>query len=204
MWPTRGRRKRGVRGSRRSPLMAGFGVILNPHASGNRRRPRRLERFCSIVGTDGEVVATRDLADVEQTLRRFHESEFDIIAVCGGDGSFYHVVSRIVRIWGSAALPLLLPLRGGTINNLARTIRARRRRPESMLAHVVKDFRQGRTHEITYRDLIEVNGVDYGYIVGAGLITNFLRLYYSGKNPARRGLSVCSRFSGSRTSSGRL
>lgn len=163
--------------------MPGIGVIVNPHASGNRRRPRRLARFRSIVGGDGEVVATRDLDDLEGTLGRFHERGFDIIAVCGGDGSFYHVVTRVVRIWGAETLPLLLPLRGGTINNLARTIRSRRRRAESMLAHVVKDFRQGRTHEITYRDLISVNDGDYGYIIGAGLITNFLRLYYSGKKP---------------------
>ena len=163
--------------------MAGIGVIVNPRAAGNRRRPHRIERFRAILGDDGEVVATRDLADLEATLVRFHDRDFDIVAVCGGDGSFYHAVSRLVRIWGGDALPLLLPLRGGTINNLSRTIRARRRRPESMLAHVVKDYRQGHTHEITQRDLINVNGTDYGYIVGAGLIVNFLRLYYSGKNP---------------------
>jgi diacylglycerol kinase family enzyme len=164
-------------------LMAGIGVILNPHASGNRRRPHRIERFRAIVGEDGEVVATRDLADLERTLERFHDRAFEIVAVCGGDGSFYHAVSCMVRIWGDASMPLLLPLRGGTINNLARTIRSRRRRAESMLAHVVKDYRQGRTHEVTYRDLIRVNESDYGYIVGCGLIVNFLRLYYSGKTP---------------------
>ena len=163
--------------------MAGIGVLINPHASGNRRRPGRAERFRTIVGNDGEVVATRDLAHVDETLARFHERDVDIIAVCGGDGSFYHVVSRVVKIWGPQSIPLLLPLRGGTINNLSRTIRARRRRPESMLSHVLKDYRQGRTHEITQRDLIAVNGTDYGYIVGAGLIVNFLRLYYSGRNP---------------------
>jgi len=163
--------------------MGGIGVVLNPHASGNRRRPGRVDRFQTIVGNDGEVVATRDLADLDATLARLHERKVDILAVCGGDGSFYHVVSRVVRIWGAGAIPLLLPLRGGTINNLSRTIRARRRRPESMLAHVVKDYRQGRTHEVTQRDLIAINGSDYGYIVGAGLIVNFLRLYYSGRKP---------------------
>ena len=69
------------------------------------------------------------------------------------------------------------------LEDAARTLGARRKRPESMLAHVVKDFRQGRIHEVTERDLILVNGEHYGYIVGAGLIVNFLRLYYSGKNP---------------------
>ena len=163
--------------------MPGIGVIINPHASGNRHSPRRVARFKSIVGEDGEVVATTDLAELDAVLERFRDSGVEIIAVCGGDGSFFHAISRVVPLWGERELPLLLPLRAGTINNLARTIGARRRRAESMLAHVVKDYRQGRTHEVTQRNLIRVNGEHYGYIVGAGLITNFLRLYYSGRKP---------------------
>jgi len=163
--------------------MPGIGVIVNPHASGNRRRPRRMARFRDLVGTDGEVVATSSLAELDSALSRFREADVDILAVCGGDGSFYHAVSRVVRIWKDHELPLLLPLRAGTINNLSRTIGARRRRAESMLGHVVKDYRQGRTHVVTQRDLIRVNGDDYGYIIGAGLIVNFLRLYYSGRKP---------------------
>jgi len=163
--------------------MAGIGVIVNPHARGNRHRLRRVGRFQSILGDDGEVVATANLDELEAALRGFRQREVEVVAVCGGDGSFYHALSRIIAIWGEDNLPLLLPLRGGTINNLARTIGSRRRRPESMLAHVVRDYRGGRTHEVTQRDLILVNGKDYGYIIGAGLITNFLRLYYSGRRP---------------------
>ncbi len=163
--------------------MAGIGVIINPHASGNRRHPGRVERFRRIVGNDGVVHATKDLTELDAALAALHERGIDILAVCGGDGSFYHVVSRALSLWGEASLPLLLPLRGGTINNLARTIGARRKRAESMLAHVVKDYRQGKTHEVTRRDLIRINGDQYGYIVGTGLIVNFLRLYYSGRRP---------------------
>ncbi len=163
--------------------MAGIGVIVNAHASGNRRKPKRVTVFASIVGQDGFVVATETLEQLEAALVEFHERRIDILAVCGGDGSFYHAVSAAVGIWGEHDLPLLLPLRGGTINNLSRTIGARRRRPESMLAHVVKDYRQGKTHEVTERNLIKVNGRSYGYIVGTGLIVNFLRLYYSGNKP---------------------
>ncbi|TFH25661.1 MAG: hypothetical protein E4H03_00085 [Myxococcales bacterium] len=175
--------------------MGGIGIIVNPRASGNKRRPGRVARFESIVGDDGEVIATSDLAELDAALVRFRDDRAEIVAVCGGDGSFFHVISRMVRLWGERPLPLLLPLRAGTINNLARTIGARRRCAESMLAHVIKDYRQGRTHEVTERNLICVNGEHYGYIVGAGLITNFLRLYYSGRKPgplrAFGLLSVC-------------
>ena len=163
--------------------MGGIGVIVNPHASGNKRRPRRVSRFRAIVGDDGEVFETTDLQHLDKVLIELREREVEILAVCGGDGSFFHAVSRVISLWEARPLPLLLPLRAGTINNLARTLGARRRRAESMLAHVVKDYRQGQTHEIVQRDLIRVNGEHYGYIFGAGLITNFLRLYYSGRRP---------------------
>lgn len=163
--------------------MGGFGVIINPHARGNARNPSRLDRFRQIVGDDGVVFATADLDELDVRLRELRDKRIEILAVCGGDGSFHHVIGRAIELWGTDNLPLLLPLRGGTINNLSRTIRARRRRAESMLAHVVKDYRQGRTHEVTQRDLIFVNNERYGYIIGAGLIVNFLQLYYAGTRP---------------------
>ncbi len=163
--------------------MAGIGVIINVNAAGNRRRPRRAHRFRDIVGAEGFVEATRDLRELEAALKDFKQREIDILAVCGGDGSFFHAVSRTIEIWGADSMPLLLPLRAGTINNLSRSIGARRKRAESMLAHVVKDYRYGRTHEITERELICVNGEYYGYIIGAALVTNFLKLYYSGRKP---------------------
>ena len=163
--------------------MAGIGVIVNPHARGNRRRPHRVARFETIVGDDGRVVATADLDAMERTLREFRAAGIDILAVCGGDGSMYHVVSCALEVWEDQSLPLLLPLRGGTINNLSRSLGARRRRAESMLAHVVKDYRRGRTHDTVDGDLIRVNGGKYGHIVGTGMIVHFLRLYYSGRRP---------------------
>ena len=163
--------------------MGGFGVIINPHARGNERNPSREKRFKAIVGDDGLVFATVDLDDLDRRLTELHARRVEVLAVCGGDGSFQHVIGRAIELWGADNLPLLLPLRGGTINNLSRTIKARRRRPESMLAHVVKDYRQGRTHAVTQRDLILVNGKHYGYIIGAGLIVNFLQLYYAGARP---------------------
>ena len=110
--------------------MAGIGVVVNPYARGNKRKPNRAGRLQTLLGEDGLVVATRNFDELDATLRRFREIGIDILAVCGGDGSFYHVVTRALTIWGDDKLPLLLPLRGGTINNLARTIGSRRRRPE--------------------------------------------------------------------------
>ena len=69
--------------------MGGIGVIVNPHASGNKRRPRRVSRFQAIVGDDGEVFETTDLQHLDEVLIGLREREIKILAVCGGDGSFF-------------------------------------------------------------------------------------------------------------------
>ena len=163
--------------------MAGIGVVINPHARGNRRKPRRRKLFEAIVGDVGTVVETGDLQELDAALAAFHAGNIEVLAVCGGDGSVFHLLSRAIDLWGEDALPPLLPLRGGTINNLSRSIGARIRRPEAMLAHVVEGLRGGRAPVLAHRDLIRVNRRDYGYVVGVGAVVRFLDLYYRARRP---------------------
>ncbi len=162
--------------------MGGIGVVLNPNAAGNRGAGREVDRFREIVADNGEVVVTADLAELEVALRRFHDRGFDLVAVCGGDGSMCHAVSRVVQIWGEWRLPDFVALRGGTINNIARTVGGPAR-PDAMLQGIVAAYTGGRPFASVDRPLIRVNGSLYGNVVGAGLITGFLEHYYRGRNP---------------------
>lgn len=162
--------------------MGGIGVVLNPNAAGNRGRGREVDRLGEIVAGSGEVAVTANLAELELTLRRFHQCGFDVIAVCGGDGSMCHTVSRVVQIWGEWRLPDFVALRGGTINNIARTIGGPAR-PDEMLEGIVAAYEAGRPLAGVERPLIRVNGSLYGNVVGAGLITGFLEHYYRARNP---------------------
>jgi len=82
-------------------------------------------------------------------------------------------------VYGDAPLPLLLPLRAGTINYVADAIGGRRGRPEHVLGRVVRDYRQGRLYETTERDLLCVNGGEHGFVLSFGTAVNYLRLYYA-------------------------
>ncbi|MGH7896179.1 MAG: diacylglycerol/lipid kinase family protein, partial [Candidatus Binatia bacterium] len=159
--------------------MPGIGVVVNPHAGGNGRRPDRARRFEEIVGNAGTVRVTPDLASIEQVAREFAGACVDIVAVCGGDGSHFRTLSALRRAYGTATLPLFLPLRAGTMNYIARSIACMRGRPEHVLAHVVHDYRHGRTHDVVERHLLVVNDEHAGFVVGCGVIVNYLRLYYS-------------------------
>ena len=163
--------------------MPGIGVVVNPHAGSNRRRPERARKFAEIVGDQGMVRVTPDLAAIEEVAREFAAARIDILAVCGGDGSHFRTLSALRRAYPNGELPLFLPLRAGTMNYIARSIGCMRGGPEHVLAHVVHDYRHGRTHDVVERHLLVVNREHAGFVFGCGVIVNYLQLYYSQPKP---------------------
>jgi len=160
--------------------VAGIGVVVNPHARKNRRSRDRVEQFSETVGNDGLVCLTESLEELEELAQEFRRRQIDLLAICGGDGSFFRALSAMVRVYGDAPLPMFLPLRAGSMNTLARSVGCRHGSPERVLVSILADYRAGRPFECTERHLIQVNGEHFGFMVGAGAIVNFLRVYYGG------------------------
>ena len=163
--------------------MPGIGVVVNPYAKANLRRQDRVHRLQEILGDDGWVEQTNGVRAIDDTAKRFRERGIDILAVCGGDGSYHCTLTGFRAVYKDAPLPMLLPLRAGTINYLADAIGGRRGKPEQVLARVVRDHRKGRTHETTERDLLRVNGREHGFLLSFGTAVNFLRIYYAMEQP---------------------
>jgi diacylglycerol kinase (ATP) len=163
--------------------MPGIGVVVNPYAKANLRRSDRVERLQALLGDDGWVEQTNGVGAIDDTARRFRERGIDILAICGGDGTLFRTVTAFQRIYGSESLPMLLPLRAGTMNVVAAAIHEIHGGPERVLAHVLHDYRHGRTHDTVERELMAVNGEEFGFLFGLGLIVNFLRAYYMSPKP---------------------
>ncbi len=162
--------------------MSGIGVIVNPHARANRNGGTdRARRLAELVGSDGSVRVTESLPAIEEVARDFRDRGTEILAICGGDGSYHCTLTGFRRVYGDAPLPLLLPLRAGTINYVADAIGGRRGAPEQVLARVVRDYRRGHVYETTERDLLRVNGAEHGFVLSFGTAVNYLRLYYGGE-----------------------
>lgn len=166
--------------------MPGIGVVLNPHARANRRSGDRMQLFTETVGDDGLVRQTSSLQEMEELARELRARGIDILAICGGDGSFFRTLSAVVRAYGNDALPHFLPLRAGSMNTIARSVGCRRGSPERVLAQTVADYRAGRPFELTERHLVQVNGEHFGFMVGAGVVVNFLQVYYATGKPGPR------------------
>ena len=158
------------------------GVVVNPAAAGAARGGSLVDVLAAAVGGDGEVVATHDLAELDRTLERFRDDGVTVLAACGGDGTYYHVLRSAVRVWQGGELPSFVPLPGGTINNLTHSLGVGGT-PASVLARVLDGLRGRSKPHRRPLTLLRVNADDYGYIVGAGLIAGFLDLYYEGRRP---------------------
>ncbi len=126
---------------------------------------------------------TPDLASIDHVAHEFARERIDVLGVCGGDGSHFRTLSAMRRVYGDTPLPLFLPLRAGTMNYIARSIGCMHGGPEHVLSHVVHDYRHGRTHDTVERHLLIVNDEHAGFVVGVGVIVNYLRLYYSEPAP---------------------
>ena len=160
--------------------MPGIGVVVNPHARANRNGAgERVRRLAEVVGGDGAVRVTESLTAIEEVAREFRERGTEVLAICGGDGSYHCTLTGFRRVYGDEPLPLLLPLRAGTINYVADSIGGRRGRPEQVLSRVVREYRQGRIYETTERDVLRVNGAEHGFVLSFGTAVNYLRLYYA-------------------------
>jgi len=98
----------------------GIGVVVNPHAKGNRSESSdREKRMAEILGGDGAVRITSTLEAVDQVAHEFADRNIDILAICGGDGSDHCTLTAFHKVYAGRPLPLLLPLRAGTINYIA-------------------------------------------------------------------------------------
>ena len=102
--------------------VSGIGVVVNPRAGRNRRADERADRLGDVLGGQGWVRETASLAHLDDVAAECRARAIDVLGVCGGDGTLARTLSALVRVYGSDALPRILPLRAGTMNTVARAM----------------------------------------------------------------------------------
>lgn len=149
-------------------------IVLNPQAGGgNRYGEARIAGLRAIAGTRGVLFSTGKWDLVDAVAEGVRERGVDTVAIIGGDGTVSSVLSALRRAFGTAPLPRIALLRGGTMNTVANSFGVPRRQPEELLRRLL-DARSG---EVKRRSTLEVDG-RVGFLFSAGIMVGFLKVLY--------------------------
>lgn len=108
-----------------------IGVVLNPNARKNRRRPGRVAALRAIVGRHGVVRETTTLEALRTTLRELVADEVSYLVSDGGDGALnwmYNELESLCREeFPGLPIPPIVPTNSGTIDFVATKVGLRGR-----------------------------------------------------------------------------
>ena len=156
------------------------GLIINPHARWVKKMNiDPLQYFTGISEGYADIRLTNSLAEVDDVIREFKKSGIPYVAVCGGDGTAHHVLSRMIHLYKKEPVPPLLHLRAGTMNTQSRTINLKGK-PGDILKRMVDILKKNGSPRLFTRDTIRIDD-KFGFIFGVGMTANFLHEYYQGE-----------------------
>lgn len=161
--------------------MGGLGIIFNPLAGKNRKYPGAAQKLSALLAGKDILTVVQTEKELHRAVREFKRRGVDIIAISGGDGTIHLVLSAVVKRYKETPLPKFLALRSGTMNTFTHS-RKLRGGPASILSRTLHRYRSGKPFREIRQHLLKIND-KYGFMAGAGMVSNFLELYYSRPKP---------------------
>ncbi len=146
------------------------------------------------LGQRGKVYSAGDAASLDTALEDILDRvKPDVLAINGGDGTVHVVLTAAMnRLRPGQELPFIQVLPGGTMNTVSGGYGVRGpmlgifgHSAETWLARLLKHTSVDDVPHVR-RHLLRVEGseqVQYGFLFGNGLISNFLEVYYDGAEP---------------------
>lgn len=154
------------------------GIIVNPHASGNRKIQNLVARIKNIIGNRAYLEVTENLTHLKDIAKQFVERGITLLGISGGDGTLHHTITTFINILKKGELPKIFLLCGGTMNTIATALKIKEKQERALAK--IKEYLDGkRSARIIEKSLIKIEE-KYGFIFGGGLVSTFLNEYYSG------------------------
>ena len=163
--------------------MKPIGLIFNPFADINKKQTAaKLRSIKKILGEHGLVQITNNTDDIPIALKQFYIEGIKILGISGGDGTIDHVLSSYINLFGSEKLPVIVPLKGGTMNMLAADVGLRGDQITSCYK-LINSLNHHSTLPTIERGLIKVvdkrfNHPNYTFTWLDGLLYKFIKWYY--------------------------
>lgn len=149
-------------------------LIANPNSGRHRRAPDSLREYQQLP--DAVVHITQSADEIAAVCARIALQSPQLIAIAGGDGTKGRALGALRAAYSGRDLPPILPLPGGTMNMVARSV-GNTGDPLRILRRALAQPTSAL--KLQTRNTLRVNG-ETGFIFGLGLVSNFLEAYYEG------------------------
>jgi len=90
------------------------GLVLNPVALKNERRPEVARALLKAFNKLGEAVQLDDSTDLGGKFAEWKQEGLDLLVISGGDGTMQLVIGELLSVWSGEPPPRLLLIHGGT------------------------------------------------------------------------------------------
>ena len=161
--------------------MNNFKIISNSNSGHNRKNPKHIEKLSQILG---EKIDIPRLEELDSTIQKYKESQLDILAISGGDGTIHQVLSAVHRVYQNESWPKIALLTSGTMNNIARNVGVRKK-AEPQLEAIVDTIRQHKPVQTSVHHPLIFGEDKAGFIFGQGGIPHILEEYEKGGNTSQ-------------------
>jgi|GEM_PF-309086 diacylglycerol kinase family enzyme len=153
-------------------------VLLNPNARSFRLRRALIEKYENFDYEGLKIFKSSDIDGLRVNVKKISRDKPDYICIGGGDGTIHVVLNELMKVYKTSSLPPILILQEGTMNNIARTIHLEGHGYE-ILGRLISAVKNKSNIPVFRRDTFQIDN-RFGFIFGLGLVTNFLKLAYSG------------------------
>ncbi len=181
-------------------------LVINRRAKRYAREPRLVDRIAGAASALARercrVHATTTLAELEEVCVELAARGTDLVLFAGGDGSLMAGVTALARAFGSAPLPSVAPIPGGTVCTVARNWGLAGEPARTLERVLLGPRRVSRRPTLRVRELEpaapRVRELEpaaarghggaalaerVGFMFGTGLVARFFELYYAGADP---------------------
>ncbi len=117
---------------------------------------------------------TANLNEIITAGKNIQQQKTDIIAIFGGDGAIQKTITRLATAYQDEPLPPIVLLRGGTMNNVARSFAAKGS-PDKRLRLFAQNAKSDNLQKFP-RATMDING-ELGFMYGFGLPARFIEMY---------------------------